>query len=59
MRKLLFSFLVAVALVSPASANDWEKFYNSYGPTDGLIPATTDPEVIPFSGNVEQDLEQM
>lgn len=55
----LLSTAIALALSGTASANDWEKFYTSFGPTDGFIPAAGTPEVIPSSGNIDQDLENM
>ena len=56
MRKLAFAMLLLAS--QSARANDWEKFFQSV-PQQGAIDATTPPEVLPSSGNVEKDIEAM
>lgn len=51
--------VLGLFLTQAAHANDWEKFYTSFGPTDGLIPASASPEIVPSTGNIDQDLETM
>lgn len=55
----LWLFLFAALLPTRVHANDWEKFYRPLGPTDTLIPSTSDPIVLPFDGNLEATLEFM
>ena len=51
--------LLALGSAQTAYANDWERFYHSLGDTKGMIPATTDPEIIGSTGDVEQDQDAM
>lgn len=56
----IWAFLIPIALIgTPVAANDWEKFYTSFGPTDTLLPSTVPPEVVPSTGDMEKDVEAM
>lgn len=56
MRKIAFAVLLVVS--QSAMANDWQKFFQAL-PQEGVIDATTPPEVLPSSGDVEKDIEAM
>jgi C-terminal processing protease CtpA/Prc len=57
-RILVLSAMLVIAV--PAQANDWEKFYTpSSFAKDRLIPASDEPELIPSTGSVEDDIKAM
>lgn len=58
-QSILAASIFAVATINaPAMASDWEKFFTAI-PQDGTIDATSKPEVLPSSGDVDKDVEAM
>lgn len=56
MRKLAIVLMILSA--QPLMANDWEKFFVAV-PQEGVIDASTSPEILPSLGDVDKDIEAM
>jgi hypothetical protein len=61
MHHRLAALLMTAAMIGPSAtrANDWEEFYQALPTARSVTPSTKEPEVIPFSGYLYRDVENM
>lgn len=58
MRYVILAAVLSLSVTQSAAANDWEKFFTPLKSTTSL-PSTAEPEIIPSTGDFDQDIGGM